>query len=174
MPNYLRYYVENSMVFITVVTYNRQPILIDNINLLRQSLKDSRYNFNIIAGVVLPEHFHILIKPENIKELPKIIFSIKYRFSRNIGGIGIPPYELKRKGERKIWQSRYYDHIIRNEKDLEKHIDYIHYNPIKHGFVTKAIDYPYSSFEKFVSQGYYDKDWCNFEDKNKITNMDCE
>ena len=80
----------------------------------------------------------------------------------------------KRKGERKIWQSRYYDHIIRNEKDLEKHIDYIHYNPIKHGFVTKAIDYPYSSFEKFVSQGYYDKDWCNFEDKNKITNMDCE
>lgn len=162
------------MVFITVVTYNRQPILIDNINLLRQSLKDSRYNFNIIAGVVLPEHFHILIKPENIKELPKIIFSIKYRFSRNIGGIGIPPYELKRKGERKIWQSRYYDHIIRNEKDLEKHIDYIHYNPIKHGFVTKAIDYPYSSFEKFVSQGYYDKDWCNFEDKNKITNMDCE
>ena len=174
MPNYLRYYVENSMVFITVVTYNRQPILIDNINLLRQSLKDSRYNFNIIAGVVLPEHFHILIKPENIKELPKIIFSIKYRFSRNIGGIGIPPYELKRKGERKIWQSRYYDHIIRNEKDLEKHIDYIHYNPIKHGFVTKAIDYPFSSFEKFVSQGYYDKDWCNFEDKNKITNMDCE
>lgn len=174
MPNYLRYYVENSMVFITIVTYNRQPILIDNINLLRQSLKDSRYNFNIIAGVVLPEHFHILIKPENIKELPKIIFSIKYRFSRNIGGIGIPPYELKRKGERKIWQSRYYDHIIRNEKDLEKHIDYIHYNPIKHGFVTKAIDYPYSSFEKFVSQGYYDKDWCNFEDKNKITNMDCE
>ena len=162
------------MVFITIVTYNRQPILIDNINLLRQSLKDSRYNFNIIAGVVLPEHFHILIKPENIKELPKIIFSIKYRFSRNIGGIGIPPYELKRKGERKIWQSRYYDHIIRNEKDLEKHIDYIHYNPIKHGFVTKAIDYPYSSFEKFVSQGYYDKDWCNFEDKNKITNMDCE
>ena len=174
MPNYLRYYIENSIVFITIVTYNRQHILIDNIKLLRQSIKDSQYKFELIAGVVLPDHIHILIKPENIKDLPKIIFSIKYRFSRNLGGIGIPPYELKRKGERKIWQSRYYDHIIRNENDLHKHLDYIHYNPIKHGVSIKAIDYPYSSFKKFVNLGYYNADWCNFEDKNKITDLNYE
>lgn len=174
MPNYLRYYVENSIAFITVVTYNRQPILVENINIFRQAIKDSLYKFTIIAGIVLPDHFHILIKPEKISDLPKIIFSIKYRFSRNIGGVGTPPYGLKRKGERKIWQSRYYDHIIRNENDLYRHLDYIHYNPIKHGFVTKAIDYPYSSFEKFVSKGYYDKDWCNFEDKNKVNELNYE
>ena len=174
MPNYRRYYIENSCVFITIVTYNRQPLLIDNINLLRQSIKESQYKFNIIAGVVLPEHLHIIIKPENIKDLPKIIFSIKYRFSRNIGGIGIPPYKLKRKGERKIWQSRYYDHIIRDENDFYRHLDYIHYNPIKHEFATKAIDYPYSSFEKFVGLGYYNEDWCNFEDKNNISKLNYE
>ena len=174
MPNYLRYYIENSMVFITIVTYNRQPILLDNIEILRQSMKDSRYNVQISAGVVLSEHRHILIKPKNIRELPKIIFSIKYRFSRNIGGIGIPPYDMKRKGERKIWQSRYYDHVIRDENDLHKHLDYIHFNPIKHNYVNKALNYPYSSFEKFVKMGYYDKDWCNFEDKNKINELNYE
>lgn len=174
MPNYLRYYVENSMVFITVVTYNRQPILLDNIKILRQSIKEARYGFQIVAGVILKDHFHILIKPENIRELPKIIFSIKYRFSRNIGGVGTPPYNMKRKGERKIWQSRYYDHVIRDENDLYRHLDYIHYNPIKHDYVKKVANYPYSSFEKFVKIGYYDKDWCNLEDKNKINELNYE
>lgn len=170
MPNYLRYYIENSMVFIMVVTYNRQPILIDNIEILRQAIKESHYNFQIIGGVVLKDHFHILIKPANIRDLPKIVFSIKYRFSRNIG----IHYDIKRKGERKTWQSRYYDHIIRDENDLHRHLDYIHFNPVKHSYVKKAAAYPYSSFEKFVKMGYYDKDWCNFEDKYKIDKLNYE
>ena len=81
---------------------------------------------------------------------------------------------MKRKGERKIWQSRYYDHVIRDENDLYRHLDYIHYNPIKHDYVKKVANYPYSSFEKFVKIGYYDKDWCNLEDKNKINELNYE
>ena len=81
---------------------------------------------------------------------------------------------MKRKGERKIWQSRYYDHVIRDENDLHKHLDYIHFNPIKHNYANKALNYHYSSFEKFVKMGYYDKDWCNFEDKNKINELNYE
>lgn len=79
-----------------------------------------------------------------------------------------------KKREKGIWQRRYWEHTIRDENDLYRHLDYIHYNPIKHGFVTKAIDYPYSSFENFVSKGYYDKDWCNFEDKNKVNELNYE
>ena len=72
------------------------------------------------------------------------------------------------------WQRKYYDHILRNENDFYKHLDYIHYNPIKHDYVKKAKDWKYSSFKKFVRMGYYDENWCNFEDKNDIKKLDFE
>lgn len=173
MPNYIRYLIPNSIVFVTIVTYNRQPILIDNIDILRNSFAESCYKFTIIAAVVLNDHLHILIKPNDINDLPKIIFSIKYRFTKNLGGVGTPPYKEKRKGEKCVWQSRYYDHIIRSETDLHRHIDYIHYNSMKHLNIAPK-DYQYSSFDKFVKNGYYDIDWCNFGDKYKISELDYE
>ena len=72
------------------------------------------------------------------------------------------------------WQRKYYDHIIRNENDFYKHLDYIHYNPIKHDYVKKAKDWKYSSFKKFVRMGYYDENWCNFADTNKIEDLHFE
>ena len=70
--------------------------------------------------------------------------------------------------ESTIWQRRYWEHTIRDKNDLYKHLDYIHYNPIKHGYVKSAKDWKYSSFNKFVKMNYYEPNWCNFEDKYDI------
>ena len=79
----------------------------------------------------------------------------------------------KNKKEKGIWQRRYYDHIIRDEKDFSRHIDYIHYNPMKH-YQIKPKDWKYSSFNKFVREGIYEESWCNFGDRNDIENLDLE
>ena len=168
--NYRRLFLQNSLLFITVVTNERIPILTNDIHLLHKIFINVSefYDFELIAYVVLQDHVHCIIKPLNINEYPKIIKSFKYSFTKNFNvGLVNPTYK-------KLWQNRYWEHTIRDENDLQRHLDYIHYNPIKHGYVTKAIDYPYSSFEKFVSEGYYYKNWCNFEDKNKINELDYE
>lgn len=175
MPNYKRYFIKNSMVFITIVTKNREPILIDNIALLKNAIKETRYTFKIIAFVILPDHLHIIIKPEKMEEFPKIISSIKYYFSRNYNyskecELSLSQINRREKG---IWQRRYYDHIIRNEEDLFRHFDYIHFNPMKHLQIIPK-DWKYSSFMRFAKSGYYDKDWCNFNDLYKITEMNLE
>lgn len=176
MPNYKRYfYNEDSLVFITVVTNERTPFLVENIDLLRESFKTSKYNFEIYAAVILPEHFHVILKPQYIEQIPKIISSIKYYFSKKIEykKENKRESELKRK-EKGVWQRRYYDHIIRNQEDLNKHLDYIHYNPVKHNLVNAVKDWKYSSFNKFVKLGLYEIDWCNFNDKNKIKDLELE
>ena len=81
--------------------------------------------------------------------------------------------KIKRK-EKGIWQRRFYDHIIRDENDLTSHLDYIHYNPVKHGYVNAPKYWKYSSFEKYVDKNLYDRNWCNMCDKYKITEMDIE
>ena len=174
MPNYKRYYVRNSMVFITIVTQDRKPILINNIELLKKAIKETRYNYKVVAYIILPNHIHIIIKPESIKEFPKIISSIKHYFSRNCNIINneLRESQVKRR-EKGIWQRRYYDHIIRDEKDLYKHLDYIHFNSMKH-YRINPKNWKFSSFKKFVEFGYYDNDWCNFDDLNEITSMDLE
>ncbi len=79
----------------------------------------------------------------------------------------------KKHGEKGIWQRRYYDHIIRNDEDLYKHIDYIHYNSIKH-YQIVPMDWKFSSFNKFVQNGFYERDGCNFEDKHKVKTLNLE
>jgi putative transposase len=64
-----------------------------------------------------------------------------------------------RKREKGIWQRRYWEHVIRNDADLERHVDYIHYNPVKHGHVTRVVDWPYSSFHRYVERGLLAADW---------------
>lgn len=174
MPNYKRYYLENHYVFITVVTYNRIPILIDNIDLLRESFRRTlaTYNYEIHAIVVMPDHFHVIIKPERIKDFSKIIGSIKKHFTYNFNGASkrrtLPESRLKR-CENVVWQRRFYDHIIRDKDDMNKHLNYIHYNPVKHGYVNSTINWDYSSFIKFVKSGLYERNWGNHE--NDIKNL---
>jgi len=169
--NYKRLFVPNSMIFITVVTYGRKKILTDNIEYLRQSFKLSKekYKYEVIAIIVNLDHFHMIIKPENIKEYPKIVGNIKSNFTK-ISGV---EYSINNNRESDIWQRRYWEHTIISEEDLYKHIDYIHYNSMKHYNIAPK-DWKYSSFKRYVENKYYEEDWCNFEDKYNISDMNIE
>lgn len=179
MPNYKRYYLENRYVFITVVTYNRKPILVENINLLRECFKKTlkTFDFEIFAAVILPNHFHLIIKPQNIKEFSKIIGLIKKYFSHAINeeynDKNISESRMKR-GEKGIWQRRFHEHLIRDEKDLFTRLDYIHYNPVKHGYTQNVKDWEHSSFHKFVKLKNYDINWGSETDIKNIKDLDYE
>lgn len=162
--NYRRLFVENSCVFITIVVNNRIPIIIDNINLIYDAFSNvsNFYNFELLAYCIQKDHIHCIIKPENINEYPKIIKSFKYSFTKNI--------KLINPTCGRIWQNRYWEHSIINEEDLYKHLDYIHYNSMKH-YKVEPKNWKYSSFNKFVDEGLYEFDWCNFDDKHKINDM---
>ena len=187
MSNYKRFYNDNyKYVFFTIVTYNRKSILIDNIDILRLSFKYvlTKYKFEIFAISVLNNHFHLILKLENNKEYSEIIRLLKYYFSthitieqRRVGKTNVCPPSLSdskiKKREKGIWQRRYWEHTIRNESDLNIHLDYIHFNSYKH-YKIKPQDWQYSTFNKFVKLGLYEPNWCNFGDKNNINELDYE
>ncbi len=171
MPNYRRVFEDGYSYFITVTTYNRKPILIQNINILRESfyLSKQKYDYKIEAIVILPDHFHTIITPAYAKEYPKIISHIKRSFlflldpkQKEIAKNALPLSKQKRK-QSGIWQNRYYEHTIRDEKDFKIRFDYIHFNPVKHGLVSRVKDWQFSSFFKYVKKGWYHMDWGDFE-----------
>lgn len=173
MSNYRRYYNFGKTVFITIVTSNRNPILIDNIELVKESLKSVKYNFKIIACVVLKDHIHIIIEPDNMKNIPYIVSFFKQNFSKNLKNKPERTDIQKQRQENNVWQRRYYDHIIRDENDFNRHLDYIHFNPMKHyGIAPK--DWNYSSFKRFVNLNLYDENWCNYDNRNSINDLDLE
>ena len=156
MANYIRVFEENHSYFITVVTHKRRAILIENIDLLRKSFQLSmkRYDYSIDAIVILPDHFHMIITPKISNEYPKIISHIKRSFVYGLDSefknkckleLNNTQYKRQLSG---VWQKRFYEHTIRNEKDLYLHLDYILQNPVKHGYVDEASMWSYSSFNK--------------------------
>ena len=177
--NYRRLFIPNALVFITIVTSKRRKILIQNIKILREAFRKTinSFHYEIIAITVMPEHIHLIIKPCNIKDYPKIIQQMKRHFSQNIDKHTIKNYALTKSNqirkEADIWQHRYYEHTIRDENDLYKHIDYIHYNSMKH-YKISPKDWKYSSFFKFVKLNLYEENWCNSGDINKINELNCE
>lgn len=177
--NYRRVFVPNAYLHIIITSYNRKPVFIDNIDILRTAFKNTMtlYKYEIIAICVLPEHIHLILHPENINNYPKIISSIKHYFSRNVGQV-CPTDELKigykNKREKGIFQRRYWEHTIRNEEELNNQINYIHYNPVKHGYVHNVINWKYSSFHKFVKQGLYEESWGSFKDIESLKDLDFE
>lgn len=182
MANYKRLFLQNYPIFITVVTFKRNPILIKNIDLLQESFAESknRYKYEVLAKVILPDHFHLLINPEKIDDYPKIISSIKWNFSSNIDNSQLQniqkfltPTALKRQ-EKGVWQRRYWEHTIRDEQDLYNHIDYIHYNSVKHCYSNNVIDWQYSSFQNFVERGNYESNWGSYNDVKNILNCNYE
>jgi len=151
MPNYRRVFADGYSYYLTIVTHRRKPILIDNIALLRQSFAQSkkRFDYRIDAIVVLPEHIHMVITPENTTDYPQIIGAIKAYFSRHYtgeDGTFEQSNSRHKKRYRAIWQKRYYEHTIRDEKDWHETMQYIKHNPIKHGLVARVEDWEYSSF----------------------------
>ncbi len=154
MPNYRRYYFPNSIIFITSVTRDRISYLEStaDIDLLFHTLENAKsiYRFNLLTYVILPDHFHWVLKSESInKNFSDIIRSVKRNFTLNYKKFhNISTYLI-------IWQDRFWDHVIRDERDLENHIDYIHWNPVKHGFVSDPMDWPYSTYRLWLEKGYY-------------------
>jgi putative transposase len=152
MPKYRRVFKENHSYFLTITTYQRNPILIKNIELLRESFRRSKekYNYNIDAIVILPEHFHLLLTPQNATDYPKIIASIKAYFSMHCDEKYYAHLEQTHSRHKKrykaVWQKKYYEQTIKNEKDFNVHLKYIYNNPVKHGLVEKSEDWVYSSF----------------------------
>ncbi len=167
--NYKRIFLNGYSYFITVVTYQRNPILIENIDLLRESFKyaKTKFDFHIEAVVILHDHFHLIMELDNPKEYPKIIGTIKSYFSKNCDP-GFYSHLLQSQSRieqnyKPVWQKRFYEHTIRDEKDFRLRLEYIHFNPVKHGLVQCVKDWEYSSFSKFVQLGDYDREWGDFD-----------
>ena len=159
---YRRQYKKGAYYFFTVVTEKRQPILIGNIDRLREAFRlcISRYPFEIEAIVILRDHLHTIWKlPEGDDDFSLRWMVIKRKFSSGLVS-GELNHSKIQKREKGIWQRRFWEHQIRDEKDYEKYFHYIHYNPVKHGIVKYPSEWDYSSFKKFVKRGVYSSSWC--------------
>jgi putative transposase len=167
MPKYHRFY-EGGAYFFTVVTFNRLPILTSEAarGILHSAWLEvsKRMPFATVAVCLLPEHLHcVWSMQENDQNYSARWKEIKRRFTRGYLD-QISPGEdrnasRQKRGEAAIWQRRFWEHVIRDQEDLERHMDYIHYNPVKHGLVKRVGDWPWSSFHRFARLGYYDLEW---------------
>ncbi|MET0717244.1 MAG: transposase [Pseudoxanthomonas sp.] len=163
MPDYRRLWVPGGTYFFTVAIADRQTTLLtDRIDALREAFTEVRKSrsFQLDAIVVLPDHLHCLwTLPPDDAAFSVRWGQIKAAFSRRI------PRDERRcpsrvaKRERGLWQRRYWEHLVRDEKEFWYCLDYIHYNPVKHGHVTRAMDWPHSSFRRWVARGVYLPDW---------------
>ena len=171
--DYRRVYQPGACYFFTVVTEKRQPLLINNIERLRDAFRLclSRYPFDIDAIVILPDHLHTLWRlPENDADFSKRWMVIKRKFSSGLSN-GIVNDSKSKKREKGIWQRRFWEHKIRDERDWQQHVDYIHFNAVKHGYVNKPQDWPYSSFQQAVNKGWYNESHV-FEDDLRELNFE--
>lgn len=175
MPNYIRADAPGGTFFFTVALLERRrQLLTDHIEDLRAVMRDARERrpFIIDAIVVLPDHLHcIWTLPPNDSDFSTRWHDIKARFSARIPSGERLSKRRRIKGERGIWQRRFWEHLIRNERDLQQHIDYIHFNPVKHGYVNRVVDWPYSSFHRHVRDGVYAEDWAA---KDGVGDLDLE
>jgi len=160
MPRYVR--AKGSVLFFTVVLADRSSnLLVNQIDRLRRVYRtvQQRRPFETIAICVLPDHIHaVWTMPEGDADFSTRWSLIKTGFSR---GLDPRPRSASKIGKREkgIWQRRYWEHAIRDDADLERHVDYIHFNPVKHGHVARVADWPHSSFHRHVERGMLAADW---------------
>ena len=163
MRTYLRNRVAGGCFFLTLNLEDRSSgLLVKHIDAFRQAYRAAyaRYQFETYAIVVLPDHVHMLISlQENQSDCALIVANLKAGFSRQLPKGEFVSNSRLAKRERGIWQRRYWEHTIRHQQDFANHMDYIHYNPVKHGHVVAAKDWPYSTFQRCVQQGIYPLDW---------------
>ena len=158
MSNYRRIRILGGTFFFTLVTYRRTPFFVDDdaVEVLRDAFRrvKNQRDFHIDAIVILPDHLHCILKlPEQDSDYAGRWREIKKLTSRKLS----PDSNVQRK--RNVWQKRFWEHAIRDEKDWRQHMDYIHYNPVKHGLVSSPADWRWSSFHKFVERGWYEASW---------------
>jgi putative transposase len=160
---YRRSDVAGATYFFTVNLAERdRTLLTDHIATLRAVMRDvkQRHPFHIDAMVILPEHLHcVLTLPKGDADYPIRWALIKAGFSRRIARSERRNRSRVSKDERGIWQRRYWEHVVRDERDHARHVDYIHYNPVKHGYVQRATDWPYSSIHRYIAAGVLPQNW---------------
>lgn len=169
MTEYRRFYNLGGTYFFTIVTYECQAIFNnpETIDLLRRALATVKTEmpFDILGAVILPEHLHFIweLPPKDIA-YSKRIGKLKVLFTQSLRGknslpktVSISRYKHR---ESDVWQRRFWEHTIKDERDFEQHLNYIHYNPIKHGLVSCPHLWEFSSFSSWVKKGIYSSNWC--------------
>lgn len=155
MMNFRRYYIPGSAVFITQVIQDREPIFRDpkNVSLLRKILYNVKqlHPFSMLGYVFLPDHFHVIIQPTGESNFSDIMHSLKSNFTKEYKKL----IGLESSQSMKFWQKRFWDHVIRDDRDFENHLHYIHHNPVKHGYVKNLRDWKDSSYIEWEKRGLY-------------------
>ncbi|MCG7869975.1 MAG: transposase [Candidatus Thiodiazotropha taylori] len=168
MPNYRRALIQGGSYFFTVVTHKRKPLFSDDSArlFLRDAISNVRINypFEIDALCLLPDHLHtIWTLPDGDVNYSKRWRAIKGNFSRGYRKQTsrkiAPTISRQNRGEVTFWQRRFWEHLIRDERDYRRHFDYIHFNPVKHGYTESVSDWPWSTFHRYVQKGIYPIDW---------------
>jgi putative transposase len=165
MPDYRRNRVPGGTYFFAVNLLERKnQLLVDKVDAFREAVRQVRAKppFHIDAWVILPDHIHCVwtLPPEDAN------YSARWKAIKIAFAKALPKTERlsavrERKGERGIWQRRFWEHTIRDERDYAAHVDYVHINPLKHGLAQRVIDWPYSSFHRCLALGIYPEDWAD-------------
>ncbi len=164
MTSYKRLKINGAVYFFTLVLNDRigSNLLIAEFNQLKESIKKVKasYPFKLNAMVVSPDHLHMIMSlAKNDTDYSVRIRLIKTYFSKSLNKTEAISTSRKSKEERGIWQRRYWEYVIRNETDFINHLNYIHFNPVKHGCCNRAVDWPYSTFHNYVEKGLYPESW---------------
>ena len=182
MPDYRRLYVPGGTVFCTLVTYRRRPLFNEPqaCKLLGEAMRDVRTQlpFQALSVVLMPDHMHaILTLPQGDGDYSTRWKRVKRELTLNWLAHGGSECHVtasqSRRGNRGVWQRRFYEHQVRDEDELAALCDYVHFNPVKHGHAKAPWDWPYSSFRRFVEAGHYTKDWGQSE-PSSIQGIDLE
>jgi REP-associated tyrosine transposase len=168
MPKYRRPKIAGATVFLTIATHRRHRLFSEpkHVALLRATIRQVRceFPFEVTAAVVLPDHLHFLwTLPPGVEDYSSRVGRMKALFTKSLRATSTGSDKVsesrRRHRERDIWQRRFWDHVIRDDDDLAHHIDYIHFNPVKHGLAKCPHAWPYSSFHKWVKRGGYEAIW---------------
>ena len=164
--HYRRAFTPGGSFFFTLVTHQRRPVFIsgETVEVLRNAFRAVRASrpFEIDAIVVMPDHLHcIWTLPPSDADFSTRWRLVKTWFTKHCEPTQRPmpsPTQQARRAQA-IWQQRYWEHRLRDEADVAHHVDYIHYNPVKHGLAASPMDWPYSSFQRHVQAGIYPANW---------------
>ena len=162
MVQYRRSHVAGGTFFFTVnLRDRRRALLINHIDALRNIVRDvkAKLPFTIDAMVVLPDHWHAVwtLPPDDLAYSQRIRL-IKAGFTKHLLREGVP-IEKDASGEYKLWQKRFWEHTVHNDRDFETHVNYVHINPVKHGHVMRAVDWPHSTFHRYIEHGMLTPSW---------------
>ncbi len=162
MVRYRRNLVPGGTYFFTATLADRRSkALTDHITSLRDAFRATRrsHPFAIDAIVILPDHLHVVLTlPNGDADFPTRWQLIKRRFTAAVVKTGTPVDRFPN-GEIALWQRRFWEHTIRGDHDFERHVDYIHFNPVRHRLVARVREWPYSSFHRYVRNGLLPADW---------------